>query len=451
MNNQITVIDSQNQTMSVDSICYFLNNANNKKYLFYTKNEIVQDGLIKMYVTEENNGIVNEITPDEWTNLKLIMQGIIKGEGNNITMLPVTGTIKSGGEKVIALSEVNINAIKTSYNNDTKVLATQNVESNKDLLAQSFSNPTSPVLETTSSDMTKSVTESAPEVVNSNSDLESSAANLEMTSATGVVENNSSLSIDGDLFKMPDIGLNSNVEAEKTSTETVLNDASSVIKDSGNNIETAGIDASLSNMNNSTTTGTNIFDIPSIDINAIADNSQGSNVVTDGESKEVNNSNVTLDVPPIDLTIPSLENTNDKTVPTIDSNSSVSVTNNDVVQTDDKVAEPLSVQTNLVSESTNDFGNLGLPTMEDLKKESEVISPVQNENDSSLGEDIINARIALEKSNALLFKKLAENSEQMAKLLQSQLKNNNKIEHTASDLFNSNGALDEEKVMGKVA
>lgn len=83
MNNQVTIIDSQNQTMNVDCICYFLNNKNNKKYIFYTKNEIVQDGLIKMYVAEENNGIANEITADEWSELKFVMQDIIKGVSTN--------------------------------------------------------------------------------------------------------------------------------------------------------------------------------------------------------------------------------------------------------------------------------------------------------------------------------------------------------------------------------
>jgi len=83
MSNQINVINNQNQQMTVDLICYFQNNKNNKKYLFYTKNEIVQDGLIKMYVAEENNGLVTDITPDEWNELKFVMQDIIKGASVN--------------------------------------------------------------------------------------------------------------------------------------------------------------------------------------------------------------------------------------------------------------------------------------------------------------------------------------------------------------------------------
>jgi len=83
MNKQITIRNSQNIEETVELISYFQNNNNNKKYLFYTKNEIVQDGLIKIYVAEENNGSATEITAEEWTELKTIMQDIIKGVANN--------------------------------------------------------------------------------------------------------------------------------------------------------------------------------------------------------------------------------------------------------------------------------------------------------------------------------------------------------------------------------
>ena len=77
MNNRKTILDRSNQSLVVDLICYF--SLNNKNYIFYDKNETVQDGLIKMYVAEENSGLSNDITPDEWSNLKKIMQGIITG------------------------------------------------------------------------------------------------------------------------------------------------------------------------------------------------------------------------------------------------------------------------------------------------------------------------------------------------------------------------------------
>jgi len=83
MSNQITILNSQNQEETVELISYFQNNNNNKKYLFYTKNEVVQDGLIKIYVAEGSNGLVTEITPDEWNEIKGIMQDIIREVTNN--------------------------------------------------------------------------------------------------------------------------------------------------------------------------------------------------------------------------------------------------------------------------------------------------------------------------------------------------------------------------------
>lgn len=79
MSEKITIINSQNQEEKVDLVCYFKNNDNNNKYLFYTKNEIMQDGLVKLYVAKESTGTPSEISPEEWNELKGIMQDIIKG------------------------------------------------------------------------------------------------------------------------------------------------------------------------------------------------------------------------------------------------------------------------------------------------------------------------------------------------------------------------------------
>lgn len=70
---------------AVELISYFQVLDNGKKYLFYTKNEIVENNLIKMYVTEINsdNNVINGKIPDEeWTKLKNIMKSILIG-GNN--------------------------------------------------------------------------------------------------------------------------------------------------------------------------------------------------------------------------------------------------------------------------------------------------------------------------------------------------------------------------------
>jgi len=83
MNNQITVIDRTGQSIQVELLTYFKNKKNNKNYIIYTKNEIVQDGLVKLYIAEEDNGVLGDITMDEWNDLKLIMRDIIKGAINN--------------------------------------------------------------------------------------------------------------------------------------------------------------------------------------------------------------------------------------------------------------------------------------------------------------------------------------------------------------------------------
>ena len=135
MNSQVTVLDRNGQPMNVELICYFSNGT--KKYAFYTKNETVQDGLIKMYVAEENSGLSNDITPDEWNNLKKIMQGIITGGATDIQFLAYANPLKLNEGKAIALNDANINAIKTAYKNNVDN-SSEDTVLNKDLLSQSF-------------------------------------------------------------------------------------------------------------------------------------------------------------------------------------------------------------------------------------------------------------------------------------------------------------------------
>ena len=73
-----------------------------------------------------------------------------------------------------------------------------------------------------------------------------------------------------------------------------------------------------------------------------------------------------------------------------------------------------------------------------------------NKNDL-LNDDIILAQIAIEESNVKHYEALAENSKKKIELLKRQVKNNEEVnlENTASNLFNNNGVLDDEKVLGK--
>jgi len=83
MQNQITVINNGiNQT--VELISYFELVNTGKKYLFYTLNEKVENGLVKMYAASASNvgttfTLDNDMTDDEWTTLKMVMKTILTG------------------------------------------------------------------------------------------------------------------------------------------------------------------------------------------------------------------------------------------------------------------------------------------------------------------------------------------------------------------------------------
>lgn len=124
----VNIIESNGMNTNVNLICYFTGN-NGKNYLFYSKNETVQDGLIKMYVASETGSV----SDDEWTLLKKDMQQIIMGT-STVKFLNYSNPIRIGETRAIALNNTNINAIKNAYSKVTTVSG----ETNKDLLSQSF-------------------------------------------------------------------------------------------------------------------------------------------------------------------------------------------------------------------------------------------------------------------------------------------------------------------------
>ncbi|MDD3895940.1 MAG: hypothetical protein PHP49_02830 [Bacilli bacterium] len=85
-----------------------------KKYLFYTKNEVVENNLIKMYVAEimEANSPVSvgeKISEQEWINLKNVMKSILTSNNNtNIRYIDIE-VYKL--ENVINIKEPNVLAI----------------------------------------------------------------------------------------------------------------------------------------------------------------------------------------------------------------------------------------------------------------------------------------------------------------------------------------------------
>jgi len=94
MQNQIVVINNGiNQNVELISFFEVINTG--KKYLFYTLNEKVENGLVKMYAASvnnyENGFILDEnMTDEEWANLKTIMKTILtSGTDSNIKYLSV--------------------------------------------------------------------------------------------------------------------------------------------------------------------------------------------------------------------------------------------------------------------------------------------------------------------------------------------------------------------------
>ena len=85
-----------------------------KKYLFYTKNEVVENNLIKMYVAEimDANSPVSvgeKMSEEEWTNLKNVMKSILTSNNNtNIRYIDIE-VYKL--ENVINIKEPNVLAI----------------------------------------------------------------------------------------------------------------------------------------------------------------------------------------------------------------------------------------------------------------------------------------------------------------------------------------------------
>ncbi len=124
----VNIIESNGMNTNVNLICYFTGN-NGKNYLFYSKNETVQDGLIKMYVASE----VGSISDDEWTSLKKDMQQIIMGN-STVKFLNYSNPVRTGEARAIALNNTNIDAIKNAYSKVAEISG----GTNKDLLSQSF-------------------------------------------------------------------------------------------------------------------------------------------------------------------------------------------------------------------------------------------------------------------------------------------------------------------------
>lgn len=94
MENQVVIINN-GINQNVELISYFELLNTGKKYLFYTLNEKVENGLVKMYAASVNSvgdafSLDNEMTDDEWNTLKMVMKTILTGgTDSNVKYLSV--------------------------------------------------------------------------------------------------------------------------------------------------------------------------------------------------------------------------------------------------------------------------------------------------------------------------------------------------------------------------
>lgn len=254
--NSVNILDMNGQNMFVDLISYFKDN--NKNYIFYTKNENVNDGLIKMYVAKENDGAIGGLTDEEWGNLKRVMQNIIMGN-SNVTFLPYSNSIKINEAKAIALNDKNINAIKKVYQDSVgNSVGSQNL--NKDMLIENFGGSTN---------QNQPVEISAIPNVQNNFNMESTPVNLNMNSGPS---SDTNANINNPLNVEPINPVNSipseplNINSIKPASETVGIDSGFKVSNEPNIFDQAPV-SNIDNIKNTNFNSTNPFSITEEEVN----------------------------------------------------------------------------------------------------------------------------------------------------------------------------------------
>jgi len=194
---------------------------------------------------------------------------------------------------------------------------------------------------------------------------------------------------------------------------------------------------------------------------------------TNLESEPVNlDMSVTAPVmPSADLVVPEFqpiqEPMNIQQTPIVENNS-IEVKNNDVAPTnvmESQISSPVIESAFKVSDAPNIFDNpVPINTVDDnimqentnmfnqpLPKQSKEPEEV-SEFKSDINDDIISAEIAILENDIKHYEGLAENNRKKIELLKKQIRKEEtevSLENTASNLFNSSGVLDDEKVLGK--
>lgn len=94
MDSNVELKKANGEVFKAEIVSFFELINSQKKYLFYTLNETVENGLVKMYVSEVGDGSIlsSKMTDEEWNNLKTIMKSMLTGnENTNIKYLKWEG------------------------------------------------------------------------------------------------------------------------------------------------------------------------------------------------------------------------------------------------------------------------------------------------------------------------------------------------------------------------
>lgn len=149
MNDNVQILNKNGDMMSVEGIAHIHIPASNKKYLFYTLNEKVDNDLTKIYIAEEKeDGTSSAINDEEWDDIRKKMVRIShKEELTDINYLPFgENTFNVGEAKKLAVTSVAKQAFKDAQ--ATHTISTNQTET--------------PVVEGSSSFFTTPIENNAP-------------------------------------------------------------------------------------------------------------------------------------------------------------------------------------------------------------------------------------------------------------------------------------------------
>ncbi len=98
MLEKIKLTTDAGEKFDVDLVSYFLLRSNQKQYIFYTKNEVVEEGYVKLYISEVvpeglSFRLQKNMNEEDWTAIKGIMRKILTNQiSDDIKYLSVGGS-----------------------------------------------------------------------------------------------------------------------------------------------------------------------------------------------------------------------------------------------------------------------------------------------------------------------------------------------------------------------